>query len=83
MKCTMATLTLTNVPADVYRGLREAAARNHRSLDEEAVSLLAASVSRPPSDAAPKIAELRALREHRGLWVDHAELDALIAEGRD
>lgn len=54
------TLHLRNVPATVYEGLRDRAKRNGRSMNAEAVALLAESVARE-ARAAPIADELRRL----------------------
>ena len=43
----MATITLKNVPEDLYEQLKEAAARNRRSLNQEAIFRLAESKAEP------------------------------------
>ncbi len=80
----MPTLTLRNVPQTLYDRLKERAARHRRTLNEEAIEILADSAERrttaeimAESDAFS--AELRA----RGVWVTEEQLNAWINEGRD
>lgn len=83
----MATLTLKNVPDDLYRRLKARAEQNHRSLNREAIRCLEASVTTgapPRTDEAGEHA--RALRERlaaEGVWISPDEVHAAIGEGRE
>jgi antitoxin FitA len=82
----MATLTLKNVPDDLYRRLKESAARNRRSLNQEAIARLAlGNHARPRAEVEAAFESARALRAEqaaRGMWFGPDEIDALIEEGR-
>lgn len=84
----MATLTLRNVPDELYQRLKEQAAAHRRSLNQETIAQLASAVShlRTPAQQAAALAKVDALldRQRRaGVWIDHDEVKALIEEGRD
>lgn len=79
----MATLTLRNVPDNVYESLKAEAKRNRRSLNQEAIARLQAVVGlRPPEDARLAFQRAREFRRTLGLVVDHNEVKKLIEEGR-
>lgn len=82
----MATLTLKNVPDDLYKRLKEQAAAHRRSLNQEAIAQLQAGASRRSraeadqalADAAAFRAELKA----KGVWFTAEEIDSFIKEGQ-
>lgn len=74
--------TLKNIPEDLYRKIRESAERNHRSINGEIISILAAATAprHIPTDVV--LARARALRERtRGLLTDEF-IDRAKREGR-
>ncbi len=78
----MATLTIKNVPDDLYARLKARAVRNRRSLNQESLAILEA-IDSPATDTAAERA--RALRERLardGAWVTAEEVDAWITEGQ-
>jgi plasmid stability protein len=83
----MATLTLKNVPDDLYRRLKARAEQNHRSLNREAIRCLEASVTSGASPLADEAgARARALRERlaaEGVWITADEVHAAIERGRE
>jgi plasmid stability protein len=81
----MATITLKNVPDDLYRRLKEEAARNRRSLNQEVINRLAAA-SLPPQETSEQIlARLRRFRATlpRSYNVSLEEIDRWKREGRE
>jgi plasmid stability protein len=82
----MATLTLKNVPDELVTRLKAEAARNRRSLNQEAIARLEASARRRASPGATRrmIEEGRALRkELEGrIWATDEEVDGFIDAGR-
>lgn len=82
----MATLTLKNVPDELYQRLKEQAARHRRSLNQEAIAQLQAGASqRSPDEARQAFARGAAFREElreKGVWFTPEEIDAFIEEGR-
>lgn len=59
----MATLTLKNVPGKLVVALKEKAAQNRRSLNQEAMLRLERSVSMSQPDIQERIASLRRLHK--------------------
>jgi plasmid stability protein len=79
----MATLTIKNLPDELYEQLRRKAAEDRRSLNGEAIYLLEKAVrdGRPdPKSVAQRAAALRA--RTAGVWVTQADLDRFKNEGR-
>ena len=58
----MANVTLRNMPDKVYEGLKRKAERNRRSLNQEAIVLLAEAVERETDSIEDIIAEIDAFR---------------------
>jgi plasmid stability protein len=80
----MATLTLKNVPDDVYERLKRRAAANRRSLNQEAIQVLAGAVGRG-KEFEQLVAEIDRFQEAVAAEGFHAtadEIDAWIEEGR-
>jgi plasmid stability protein len=80
----MATLTIKNLPDDLYARLKERAAGNRRSLNAEAILCLERMLdSEPGPSPAERLAELKAVREKvRGVYVTDAGLRAARRSGR-
>jgi plasmid stability protein len=73
------TLSIKNAPDDVVRRLKERAARNHRSLQGELLSIIEEAAG-----AAPKMTAAEALREVRRLGLrSPREAVRLVRAGRD
>lgn len=73
----MATLNIKNFPDDLHRKLRARAARDRRSMAQEVVLLLSASVDEGP---AASILALRGLGAEHAVGVDVAQF---VDEERD
>ena len=82
----MATLTLKNLPDDLHRRLKARAARNHRSLDREAIQLLEQAVASEPEptkdEAWEQAKALQKRLKDEGVWTTAEEVQAAIDEGR-
>lgn len=80
----MATLTIKNLPDDLYARLKERAAGNRRSLHAEAIVCLERVLeSGSASNPAERLAELKAVREGvRGVYLTDAGLRAGRRSGR-
>lgn len=77
------TLTLKNIPDDVYQRLKAAAAAHHRSLNGEAIVCLETALAAnrvSVEEHVRRARELRAKLQSRGLT--HDEIDAFKREGR-
>ena len=79
----MATLTLKNIPDDVYERLKAAAALHRRSLNSEAIVCLESVLIPTRVDRAERLARIRRLRaELAGAEFGEADIDAMKLEGR-
>lgn len=78
---TMASITIKSLPPGLHEGLKEAAQRNHRSLQGEIIACLERHVERLPRRRAELLAEAAALR--KGLpHFDHALVEEYKRTGR-
>ena len=78
----MATLTLRNVPDELYQRLKRDAARHRRSLNQD-IAQLEGEVPATATD--PVVADIAAFRESlaaKGVWATAEEVDRWIDEGR-
>ncbi|HEX2638738.1 MAG TPA: hypothetical protein VHL81_16500 [Gemmatimonadales bacterium] len=80
----MATLTLKNLPDDLYARLKERAAGNRRSLNAEAIlcleRMLESQCAQNPDE---RLAELKAVRERvRGVYLTDSGLRSGRRNGR-
>ena len=84
----MATLTLRNVPDELYERLKAQATMNRRSLNQEAIAILELNVAkrpRTPEEQAELLARLAANGERdrlAGVWLDAEGVKEMINEGR-
>lgn len=79
----MRTLTLKNVPDDLYDALRHCAEKNRRSLNQEAIVRLADAVSRTEDgDLLERIDRHRNELKQKGFHATSDEIRAWIHEGR-
>ena len=83
----MATLTLRNVPDELYERLKADAKRNGRSLNQEAILRLRLSRGfRSEEENRRAFEAAREFREEmaaKGVRLDHRELKAMVEEGRE
>lgn len=78
----MASLTLKNLPDDLLRALREAAARDRRSLTQEIIHLLEVALrsgERATASGSADKAQVAAWRKLAGKWMSDVD-DAFEAE---
>ena len=80
----MATLTLKNVPDDLYQRLKAQAAAHRRSLNQEAIEVLGGAVSVEGRVAADEIRALKKFKESLGKTysVTDEEIDRWKRAGR-
>lgn len=71
---TMASVLIKDLPADLHQRLREAAARDHRSMSKEVIALLEMALSTRPSQLPPPSRATFPLTDD---WLERA-----VAEGR-
>lgn len=75
----MATLTVKNIPADLYERLKASAAEHRRSINSEIVVCLERALASERLDPAAQLARADALRERAAL---SPVTDALLDEAR-
>jgi antitoxin FitA len=72
----MSSITVKNIPEDLYERLRQSAAANHRSINKEIIACIEGAVrGRSNAEVEKILADARKLRE---LTKDHPISDALI-----
>lgn len=78
----MATLTIKNVPDELYARLKRQAARNRRSLNNQVIVSLELALEAGPGDEAALLEELRLLRESSAVYLTDDALRSAIDAGR-
>lgn len=79
----MATITLKNIPAELYRALKKRAEEHHRSLNEEIIATLKSAASETHRvDVEAMTREARAARAKFTRQISAAEIDAWKRAGR-
>jgi len=79
----MITITIKGISKETHRELKRRAAAHRRSLNNEAIAVLEASVHSQPVDTKAMLARVRATREAMKFKTTAAEIDRIIREGRD
>ena len=74
--------TVKNIPEDVYEKLKARAERNHRSINGEIISVLAAATALKHASADEIIARARALRGRTGGFLTDDFINQAKREGR-
>lgn len=78
----MATLTIKNIPEDVYEKLKAAAKVNRRSINSEIIMIIEGAVYPQKMDVGELLAQTRLLREQLPVYVTDEELNQAKNEGR-
>ena len=79
----MPTITIKNIPEDLYERLKEAARAHRRSINSEVIVCIEKAVGSHKIDVEAEIAAARELREKAGdYYLTDNELDRFKAEGR-
>jgi plasmid stability protein len=65
----MASILIKDVPAELHRRLREAAAKDHRSLNKEVIALLEGALAGRPAELPPPLGLAFPLTQE---WLDEA-----------
>ncbi len=79
----MATMTIKNLPDDLYDLLKRSAERHRRSMNSEAIVCLELALRGERLDPEARLRRAREIRQHTaGLFVTDAELRAGREEGR-
>jgi plasmid stability protein len=78
----MPTITVKNIPEDVYERLKMQAKANRRSINNEVITLIEREVNSYRIDPEQFIKEARAIRESIDYVITDEELEQAINEGR-
>jgi antitoxin FitA len=79
----MATLTIKNIPDELYEQLKQSATRHRRSVNSEVIVCLEKVLSSRPVDHPAFLASIRALRKNIStVFVTEEDLRAAKNEGR-
>lgn len=80
----MVTLTIKNVPEQVYERIKMQAKNNHRSINGEILSILEQAIAIPPIDVQETLKRARKVRELTAHYTITAnEIEKMIREGRE
>ncbi len=80
----MVTLTIKNVPPEIYERIKIQARNNHRSINGEVISILEKALSIPPIDVQATLERTSKIRELTAHYVITAdEIEKMINEGRE
>jgi plasmid stability protein len=80
----MVTVTIKNIPEQVYERIKAQAKSNHRSINGEILSILEQAISLPPIDVQVTLERARKVRELTANYtVTAAEIEKMINEGRE
>lgn len=77
----MPSILLKNLPEHLHSGLKARAARNHRSLNKEAIALLEAAIAAPAADTDDALARLFAAGD--ALARTGVDFEAWASQSRD
>ncbi len=79
----MATMTIKNMPEDLYAALKETAAANRRSLNSQAILSLERAVKSKPVDMRRLVSRIRARRAKlKSVCVTDADIGEAKCKGR-
>jgi antitoxin FitA len=62
------TITVKNIPGELYERLKQSAASHHRSINSEVIALIEASVAAKKRNPEDFLASARAIREKTGRY---------------
>jgi len=80
----MVTVTIKNIPEEIYERVKNQAKINHRSINGEILSILEQAISIPPIDIQATIKRASKVRELTAQYTITAdEIEKLINEGRE
>lgn len=78
----MATITLKNIPDDLYQKIKHKAQQHRRSINNEIIFCLEQTLKAQPVAAEALLAKARAVREKMGAYLTEDELKKLKESGR-
>ena len=80
----MVTVTIKNIPEQIYERIKAQDKSNHRSINGEILSILEQAMSLPPIDVKTTLERARKVRELTANYVVTAdEIEKMINEGRE
>jgi len=80
----MVTVTIKNIPEQIYERIKTQAKSNHRSINGEILSILEQATSLPAIDVKATLERARKVRELTASYVVTAdEIEKMINEGRE
>jgi plasmid stability protein len=79
----MATITVKNIPEDIYELLKESAKANHRSINSEVIVAIKMAVMRRPIDVQDNLERARKIRELTSYYITDEKLTKFKNEGRE
>ncbi len=80
----MVTITIKNIPEQIYEHIKAQAKNNHRSINGEILSILEQAISLPPIDVRATLERARKVRELTANYTITAdEIEKMINEGRE
>ena len=65
----MPTITVKNIPPEIYTRLKQSAQANHRSINSEIIACIERAVSSQPLDSRAILSKARQLREKTAAYV--------------
>jgi plasmid stability protein len=84
MEVVMVAITVKNIPATLYERVKERAKANHRSINNELITILEQSVMLQPINVAETLEQTRRIRELTAHYViTDDELTHMKNEGRE
>jgi len=79
----MATITIKNIPDDIYNLLKELARENHRSVNSEVILAIKMAVMRRPINVQKNLEQARQIRESISYYITNEELTRFKNDGRE
>lgn len=78
----MATMTIKNIPDELYEKVKKSAAANRRSINQEVIFVIEQALVADAGDAETTLSEIRLLREQLDIYVTEAEINRAKNEDR-
>lgn len=78
----MATLTIKNLPDELYEKIKTSAAVNRRSINQEVIFLIEQVLAANAVGQETTLDEVRVLREQLGIYITDEEINQAKNEGR-
>jgi antitoxin FitA len=73
----MPTLTIKNIPDELYQRLKIMASENHRSINRQVIVYLEQGVAKETKDASQIITSIRQLRERIPIYITDKDINRL------